>query len=75
MDSQANEAILDGEPNDVKSSDLREDDDIINDKSHSHSSDGASAGFLSLSLSLSLSLLNFSFFKLCLVPKKIYQQQ
>ena len=49
MDSQANEAILDGEPNDVKSSDLREDDDIINDKSHSHSSDGASAGFLSLS--------------------------
>ena len=50
MDSQANEAILDGEPNDVKSSDLREDDDIINDKSHSHSSDGASAGFLSLSL-------------------------
>ena len=71
MDSQANEAILDGEPNDVKSSDLREDDDIINDKSHSHSSDGASAGFLSLSLSL----LNFSFFKLCLVPKKIYQQQ
>ncbi|KAF3947957.1 hypothetical protein ACB098_01G262900 [Castanea mollissima] len=44
MDSQANEAILDGEPNDVKSSDLREDDDIINDKSHSHSSDGASAG-------------------------------
>ncbi|GMY13285.1 heterogeneous nuclear ribonucleoprotein A1, A2/B1 homolog [Fagus crenata] len=40
MDLQADEPILDGEPNDVKSSDLREEDD----KPQSHSSDGASAG-------------------------------
>jgi len=40
MDTQANEAVFDGEANDVKSSDLREEED----KSHPHTGDGASAG-------------------------------
>lgn len=40
MESQANEAIFDQETNDVKSSDLREEDD----KSQIHGGDGASAG-------------------------------
>jgi heterogeneous nuclear ribonucleoprotein A1/A3 len=40
MDTQTNEAVFDGEANDVKSSDLREEDD----KSQPHSGDGASAG-------------------------------
>ena len=48
MDLQADEPILDGEPNDVKSSDLREEDD----KPQSHSSDGASAGYLSFDFSI-----------------------